>query len=154
MTTALIIFLILIGLLLVLVEIFVTPGIVVGLIGVILMGVGIYQAYVEYGSTIGNLVLAGTFVAAVGMVFFSLRSGAWDRLSLNDTISGKVNERDPESVKVGDQGKTISALRPSGNALINGQRFEVYTEGEAIATHQDVEVINIIGNKIIVKQIS
>lgn len=154
MTTALIIFLLLVGLLLILVEIFITPGFIVGIVGLILMGIGVYQTYSEYGTLAGNLVLAGTFLVSVTIVFLTLRSGAWDRLSLNETITGKTNVIDLQFVHVGDKGKTLSALRPMGNALINNKRLEVVTEGEPVPANVQIEVINIAGNKVIVKQIT
>ncbi len=154
MTIALIIFLILIGLLLILIEIFVTPGIVIGIIGLVLMVTGIYQTYVEFGNTAGNLVLAGSFLVSVTIVFLTFRSGAWDRFSLNETITGKVNVIDTENIQTGAKGRTLSALRPMGNALINGTRVEVVTEGEAIPANTDIEVYKILENKIIVKKIS
>lgn len=154
MTIALIIFLILIGLLLIIIEIFVTPGIVIGIIGLALMVTGIYQTYVEFGNMAGNLVLAGSFLVSVTIVFLTFRSGAWDRFSLNETITGKVNVIDTENIQIGAKGKTLSALRPMGNALFNGTRVEVVTEGEAIPANTEIEVYKILENKIIVKKIS
>ena len=154
MTLAAIIILLLIGFLLLFVELLITPGIIVGSFGLLCMLVAIYMTFDAYGSTAGGWVLGGTAVLSLFMVGFALKSGVWDRMASKDEISGKMNVIETDRIKKGDRGMTLSALRPSGNAFISGLRVEVATQGEAIDTHVEVEVLNIENNRIIVKKVS
>ncbi len=81
----------------------------------------------------------------------ALRSNAWQKMSLTTTLDGKSNEIELDKIAIGDEGKTLSALRPSGNALINGIKVEVCTIGESVDSHTAIIVKEIVENKIIVK---
>lgn len=153
MTLGLIIFFIAIGLIFLLVEILVTPGIVLGIIGLGFISFGVFQAYNEYGNTTGNIVMFSVGVFTVGVVLFALKSGVWTKMASTGTISSKAKENAVDIVAVGDKGKALSAMRPLGTALINGKKVEVSSEGEAIATSSHVEVIRIEQNKIYIKKI-
>jgi len=151
MSIALISFFLLLGLLLILVEVLITPGIIVGSIGVLFMGFGVYKTYDDYGIIAGNWMLFATFMATVMVIVWALRSNAWQRMSLKTILDGKSNEIELDKIAVGDEGKTLSALRPSGNALINGIKVEVSTIGESIDSYTDIVVKEINENRIIVK---
>src|SRR5690348_7519523 len=103
--------LILIGIVLIIVEIIFIPGTtVVGIIGGILTVVGIIFAFSYFGDTTGWIITGSTAVLSGGAFYWSLRSGAWDRFSLKSTIDSRVNVIDTETLKVGEEGKAISAL--------------------------------------------
>lgn len=144
--------LIVIGLLFLVLEVLVIPGVgVAGIIGFILIAIGIWQTYAYYGSPAGHSVLAGTLVLTLGTLALALRSKTWRRVALHDRIDGRVNLIDAEKVKVGDGGKTVSRLAPAGKALINGEFYEVRTTGEFVDQEQEIIVERIDHNKIFVK---
>lgn len=151
MSIALISFFLLLGLLLILVEVLITPGIIVGSIGVLFLGFGVFKTYQDFGNIAGNWMLFGTFTATVLAIVMALRSNAWQRMSLKTILDGRTNEIELDKIAVGDEGKTLSALRPSGNALINGIKLEVSSIGESIDSHAEIVVKEIIENRIIVK---
>ncbi|MFT5723835.1 MAG: membrane-bound ClpP family serine protease [Bacteroidia bacterium] len=154
MTLGLIIFFIVIGLVFLLVEILVTPGVVLGIIGLGFIGFGVYQAYEMYGNTTGNIVLFSAGVVTVSVVLLALKSGVWTQIASTGTIAGKAKENAVDLVQVGDQGKALSAMRPLGTGLINSKKVEVSSEGEAIAATSLIEVIRIEQNKIFIKKIN
>ena len=144
--------LIVIGLLFLVLEVLVIPGVgVAGIIGFILIAIGIWQTYAYYGSPAGHSVLAGTLVLTLGTLALALRSKTWRRVALHDSIDSRVNLIDAEKVKVGDDGKTVSRLAPAGKALINGEFYEVRTTGEFIDQEKEIIVERIDHNKIFVK---
>jgi len=144
---------ILIGLIFMVLEVLVIPGFgFAGVIGFILVAIGVWQTYAAYGLMAGHLVLAGTFVMTVLILFLSLRSKTWKRLALSDEIDSKVNVIDLEKVKPGDKGKTVSRLAPMGKALIHGEYYEVSTTGDFIDQQTEVVITRIEHNKIIVKR--
>jgi membrane-bound ClpP family serine protease len=153
MGIAIIIFLLVIGFIFLLVEIFVTPGIVLGVIGLLFMAAGIYRVYSEYGISAGNYSLAGITLLSVILILVALRSGVWSKLAQNDIITGKANVIDEDAINIGDIGEALSALRPSGNALINGIKVEVTTEGETIASKEAIEIVKMRNRKVSVKKV-
>lgn len=145
--------LIFVGLLFIVLEILVIPGQgVFGILGLVVMGIGIWQTYQSYGATTGHIVLASSFVISVVSLVLSLRSKTWRKMMLKSEVDGKVNVIDNQKIKVGDVGKTVSRLAPAGKALFSNEFYEVHTHGDFIDPQKEIEIINIDHNKIIVKQ--
>jgi membrane-bound ClpP family serine protease len=144
---------IIIGLVFLALEILVIPGVgVAGIIGFILIAVGVWQAYAVHGMIAGHSVLGGTLALTVLTLVLSLRGKTWKRLSLSTSINSKVNVIDGNKVKPGDTGKTVSRLAPMGKAMINGEFYEVSTNGDFIDQQTDIIVLKVDYNKIIVKR--
>lgn len=154
MTTTLIILLLLLGLILIVLEIMIIPGAIVGIFGVGIMIFGIYQSYVAFGDTGGNITLLITAVVTGATIIYIFRSRSWERLAIKDTLTGKANYIEEGTINVGDKGKTISNLRPMGTAIINGLRIEVRSKGSAIPSQTEVEIVKIDGNRIIVQELN
>lgn len=153
MNWTLIAVLIVVGLLFIVLEILVIPGQgLFGILGLIIMGIGIWQTYGAYGTVTGHIVLASSFVASVISLVLSLRSQTWKKMMLNSKIDGKVNTIDAQKIKVGDIGKSVSRLVPAGKAMFSNEFYEVHTHGDFVDPQKEIEVISINHNKIIVKQ--
>lgn len=152
MTIALIIILIILGLVLILLELFVTPGVITGALGGIAWIYALYKIYDSFGTVSGHLALAGLLCLLVACIIIAVKSGVWDKVSLHSNVDGRVN--DLPNVQVGEKGYTLSALRPMGRVVINEKNIEVSSMGEMIDANANVEVIKIENNKIYVKQIS
>lgn len=152
MTLSLIIGLLVFGIVLVLVEIFITPGIVVGIIGGVMITLGVYFAYRDFGDVYGHTALLSTLAVLSVTIFLAFRNGAWNRFAMKEVIDGKANNIHTLKVEVGDVGVTLSALRPAGTALLNGQKMEVHTEGDFLLANVSVKVVKRIQNKIFVKR--
>lgn len=146
--------LLIIGLVLIIVEVVFIPGTtVVGILGLIFSGVGIIITYRHFGDDVGFYILLGSLSVTAVALFYSFKSGAWQRYSLKSSMKSKVNEGITETLKVGDEGVTISTLRPSGKAEINGQIFEVRTYGEYVKPKQNIRVAQIDLHQIFVQEI-
>ncbi len=144
--------LILIGLAFLLLEILVIPGTgVAGIIGFILIGVGVWQAYDYYNTSTGHWVLAATFAATIGVLAISLRSRTWKRVMLKSEIGSRVNIIDETNLKPGDEGKSISRLVPGGKAIFKNDYYEVRSMGEFIDPGVDIVIVKIEDHKIFVK---
>lgn len=52
---------------------------------------------------------------------------------------------------LGKTGKTVTELRPAGSAELDGEKMDVVSRGEFIEAGTDVEVIEVGGNRIVVK---
>jgi len=153
MAWSVIVVLILIGLLFIILEILVIPGVAIfGILGVIIILIGVWQSYITYGTTAGHIVLASSILLSIVTLVLSLRSKTWKRMMLNSKIEGKTNVIDENKIKAGDTGKTTSRLSPAGKAIINGDYYEVHTQSEFMDPGTEIEIIKIDFNKIYVKQ--
>lgn len=147
-----IITLLVLGILLILLEFFVVPGVTIsGIGGLILLGLGIYFSYANYGLASGNTILLSTF-GIIGLIFYvAHKTGAWKKITLNTEVTSKSKPDVELNLKIGDSGKTISRLAPMGSVMINNEIFEASSKGIFINENTEIEIIRIKGNKIIVK---
>lgn len=145
--------LILVGLIFLLLEVLVIPGITVAaIVGSGLVIIGIWQAYAAYGAFTGTIVLISTIAVTAIMLFIALRSKTWKKMSLNTTIDGKVNEISDLKLATGDKGIAISRLAPAGTAKFGDALVEVSSYGEFIDNGTHIEIIALEDNKIYIKQ--
>ncbi|WP_018476504.1 NfeD family protein [Pontibacter roseus] len=144
-----------IGLVLIIVELIFVPGVtIVGILGFILVAVGIWIGYAALGTETGHLILAASVIGSGLAFYYSFRSDAWTRFALKNTIKSRVNEEHPHLLEVGEEGKTVSALRPQGTAMFKERRHEVQTAGTFLPPNTPVRIIKIVANKIIVEEIT
>lgn len=149
-----IVLLLAVGVLLIVVELIFIPGTTVfGIAGLALTITGVVLSFVAFGSGTGLFVLLGAFAALGSTMFFSLRSGAWEKVSLKKSNQSRVNEDVKHSVWKGDVGVALSALRPSGNVEFNETVIEVSTLGSYVDAGAKVRVIEVRPNKILVEEI-
>ncbi len=153
MAWSIIIALLVVGILFVLLEILVIPGVgVAGIIGAGMIGVSIWQSYM-HDPVSGHIVLAIAIVASIISLTISLRARTWKRVALNTDVDGKVNTEAEENVTVGDKGIAISRLVPAGKAFINNVYIEVRTKGEFVDQNTQIEVTKVEHNKVFVKTV-
>ncbi len=146
--------LILAGIVLIIAEVVFIPGTtVVGLLGAIFIVAGVVFAYKQYDNQIGFYVLLGTGVITGVALYLSFRNGAWNKVSNKSAIKSKVNEGMTAHLNEGEEGVTVSALRPMGSADFNGKIFEVKTTGEYVANAIRIKIIKIRVNDILVEPI-
>lgn len=157
MSLGMIIFLILLGLVLFIIEFMLIPGITIaGIGGAICMIAGIILAFTTFGTATGIAVLGGTALLLIVSTVLMLRSGTWKKFMLKTTIDGKVDNigKEEGKVKPGDRGVTVTRLAPGGKVLVNGEYFEAKSIDILIDPRKEIEVIRIEDNKVIVKPIS
>lgn len=143
-----------VGIILIVVELIFIPGTTVfGIAGLVLTIIGVVMSFTNFGSNTGLLVLLGAFGALGVTLFFSLRTGAWEKMSLKQSNQGRVNEDKKHSVWKGDVGVALSALRPSGNVEFGEIILEVSTLGAYVDAGSKVRVIEVRPNKILVEKV-
>ncbi len=138
--------LIIVGLGLILLEVYLVPGLnVVGVFGFVVILFGIGYAFSEGGAMGGVYAVIGTVVVGGGMFYWLWTSGAWDRFILATNLKGDeadaVRESEHRARYLGKTGTAVTPLRPTGVAEIEGERIEVVTEGEFIAAGSRVRVV-------------
>ena len=99
MTIFIIILLLILGVVLILLEFFVLPGITVaGIVGAVMMLGGIYLSYHHYGSMIGHLTVIGSVIFSLLALWLALKSGTWNRIMLKTEIDSKVEKLEENMV--------------------------------------------------------
>ena len=156
-----------VGLGLLLVEVIVIPGFgIAGLAGVGLMlgslvvtQLGDFQLWNvdEIAAVIVRLSasMVGAFVLSLVMLRSLPRMASFNRLVLETETrasEGYVSSSREGNELLGKEGVTVSELRPAGIALIDGRRTDVVTDGEFVAVDQAVEVVEVSGNRVVVRR--
>jgi len=151
-----IIVLFLVGLLLILLEVFVVPGFgITGIGGMISIFVSLYFLFPSPQIAIN--IIASTLIATVVLTYFIGKyfgsSRMWSRISLGISQTKDIGY----IASIGDEeitnktGVTITPLRPAGKVDIDGNRVDVVSEGGFIDKDEKVIVIDVKGSKVLVK---
>lgn len=151
------------GLLALAVELFVLPGVgVVGVLGVVFIGTAVVFALLgarpSSGEVAGALGVLGASLALVAAVFY-----AWLRhLPTSHRFAGLLHTHQTDRAEgyiaapqredlLGLEGVAMTDLRPSGTAMIAGERVDVVTEGGFITVGAVVTVVRTDGYRQVVR---
>jgi membrane-bound ClpP family serine protease len=151
MSTTGIITLFIIGLIAITIELFI-PGAIVGLCGAGCVITSIIFAYLYVSNLLGHILLI------LGICFIPVFFVSWYKL-LSKTFSVKASEKGFSSARdslnnlLSEEGIALTTLRPSGIAKIKGDKIDVISEGEMISKNTRIKVIDVKGNRIIVKPV-
>lgn len=144
-----------IGLLLIVVEVIFIPGTtVVGFIGFGLVILGTWLSFRYFDDSTGWTVMGSTALASALIFYWVFRSKPWRQFALKTSMHSKVNEGILDGLKEGDEGFTISVLRPVGKAEIEGKTVEVTTNGNYIQNGTRVKILKISSNQILVEPLN
>lgn len=160
-----------VGVILLILEIFIIPGFgVAGVSGLVLIGASLVlsmQGFVfpsfEWQRDIlkrNLLVVSMSLVSSLiifGIMAYSLpQLRLFSKLMLKTAQSADegytVQSREEEKQLLGKQGVAVTTLRPSGKAEIGDEVFYVETEGDFVDSGSTVEVIEVSGNRIVVRR--
>jgi membrane-bound ClpP family serine protease len=145
---------ILLGILFMLAEIFLLPGIsIAGIAGAIFLLGGIVYAYLFLGNIGGNITLAASAVAMGGTFYWLLKSNSLRKISLETNIESKVDNSNLQKMAVGDTGIAISRLNPIGKVMVNDIEAEGKSfDGEFIEEETEIEIVRIETYHVLVKR--
>lgn len=152
------ILLFLVGLLLLLLELFVIPGFgIAGILGILGVFGSIILAFGDLQTALINLsIVLVVTIAAVILLWKRLsQSRLWKRLVLFHSESPQAGYRALADLShlVGKQGVAITPLRPSGTCVIDGQRYDVVSDGGFVKAHTRVEVVLTEGTRVVVREV-
>lgn len=134
---------VLLGIIFLLAEIFLLPGITIsGIAGFIFLVGGIAYAYMYIGTTAGNLTLIISALLIMGSFIYFIKSKSLRRISLNTNIDSKVDNSDLKKINIGDEGITQSRLNPIGKVFINDLTVEAKSIDGQMIDEDTVVVVN------------
>ncbi len=145
------------GILVIVVEIFVPS---MGILSLLAAGLLIYSLVLVFGqiSQAAGMLFLGVDLVAVPVLFYvGIRVLGASSLSLQSKLSSRdgVTSQSPDlSTWKGKTGKAVTNLRPAGMAMIGEKRLDVVTEGEYVVSGTMVTVTDVRGNQIIVEPVN
>ncbi len=150
-----IILLILFGVLFLVAEIVLLPGISIGgILALVCYGSSIYMAFRDYGPLTGAVVTVAILVLSAGATIVSLRAKTWQRFSLKQQIdSSSMRTPEEDNVRIGDRGITLSRLSPMGKVDIGGRIYEAKSLDRYVDPRSEVEVVGFENFNVIVRVI-
>lgn len=148
-----IILLVFFGLLFLVAELVLLPGVSIGaLLALVCYGSSIYLAFRDFGTVGGVVAIAVVLVLSVVATVVSLRAKTWQRFSLKQQIRSSGMPAPHEELRVGDRGTTVSRLSPMGKVEIGGRVFEAKSQGTYVDPQCEIEVVGFENFSVIVKK--
>jgi len=153
------ILLMVIGLALVVLEIFIPSGGILGFLAVVSVVGSIFMAFSGAGTTIGFAFVAIAMVGLPTAVVLALKwlpeTPIGRRLLLGvPTDDDVLPEDDPRhrlQKLVGRQGTAKTDMRPGGNVIVAGETYEAVSESGPIDLDQAIEVVLVRNNRLVVR---
>ncbi len=153
--------LITLGLALLVVEVFIPSGGLITILSILALIFGVVLVFRNYDSTTGLITVVGLFVAIPILVGVAFQYWPHTKVGKLMMLQGPEPEDSgasfPEETLraverlIGQVGKTVTPLRPSGVTLIQGHRVDTKTEGLFVDAGQWVRVIDVRGGQVTVR---
>jgi membrane-bound serine protease (ClpP class) len=145
---------IVLGFILLLIELFTPTFGVVGIVGVALIVAGCYLAATQQSLAWGLGISLASLIIIIAIIRLFPRTKLAKCLRLSATQdrdagyqSGSMELKELS----GKEGVSITPLRPSGTALIDGKRVDVVTEGIFLSKGETVKVTLVEGSRVVVR---
>ena len=149
-----IVLLIVLGLLFLVAELLLFPGLSIGgILALVCYGGAIWYAFDSLSVTVGVWTVAVVLMLSLLTVIISLRAKTWQRLTLKQEIDSVSMPKPENEVAIGTLGVTISRLAPMGKVSINGKIYEAKSTDVMIDQKQYVEVVGFENFNVIVKKV-
>ena len=155
MTMFYIILLIVLGLLFLVAELVLLPGVSIGaILALVCNGSSIYLAFRDYGTVAGVVVILAILLLSLVATIISLRAKTWQRFSLKQKVDSSSMPATPDQeLQVGDRGMTLSRLSPMGTVEVGGKVYEAKSLTAYVDPRREVEVVGFDNFSVIVKTV-
>jgi len=147
--------LMLVGCALVVMEIFIPSGGVLGFLATASVIAAVVMAFVYHGPTVGMVFVGVAIVAVPSLIALAFkylpRTPLGKRILLGLPTEDEVLPKDERKALLGKFGVVKSPMLPSGAVVIEGRTFDAVSQGMAIDPGQRVVVIEVKSNRIVVR---
>lgn len=142
------------GLILIILEVLILPGIITGIIGFLLILSSIIYAFIHFGYSGGLIVILLSILSFLALIFIMKKLKVWNRFVLSEETKWKLADQSEIKTELIDkEGISLTDLKPSGFILVENKKFDASSAGEFIPKNSKVKILSIEGRKIIVKKI-
>jgi membrane-bound serine protease (ClpP class) len=151
-----IVVLFIIGVILILAEVFIIPGFgIAGVSGITAVLISLFFIFPNTSIAI-NVLLAVILFTLVIAIFMLKKFGSsrfWKRISLESNSKNYFSSSSKKDY-LDQEAETLSKLRPAGTIEIDGKRVDAVSDGAFIEKGKKVKVISVSGSRIVVREIS
>ncbi|MCP3898614.1 MAG: serine protease [Desulfobacteraceae bacterium] len=143
-----------IGVVVIIAEIILPSGGILSIIAISVLGLSLFKAF-SISSNIGMIFSVADIIMIPLLVLLGLKLLAKSPVTLRKTLSkedGVVSQKDSMDKLLNASGVAITDLRPAGSIRINDKKIDAVTQGEYIDKGASVQVVQVTGNQIIVKE--
>lgn len=145
-----------IGVILVVIELFVV-GAVIGLIGMTLITISIITLGDNLLLMLGNVIVALIFTIIEWVILvkiFNRKIPFLDKVILKDSTSSEAGyiSQDNRSHLVGKKAQTVTDLRPAGIIFCENERIDAVSDGNFILRNKTVEILEVEGSRVVVRE--
>ena len=146
--------LILAGIIFMLVEMLLVPGVgVAGFFSLISLGAACWYTFDYISPCAGWWVTAVVLILLVVIVVIILRGKTWKRFELKTDVTSRVNT-ESSRLHPGDRGIAQTRLAPRGTGRFGSVECEVKSaDNSMVAAGTQVEIVEIVDNQVIVKTV-
>ena len=145
-----------VGMILIVIEMNIPGFGIFGVLGFVVLIIDIFITAKTFAQ--GMIMTAGLFVIIailIAILASFVSKGRMPKgLMLKESTSAELGFSGTEDMKylIGKTGKVVSILRPVGSVDLDGVKLDVITRGEYIPNDVVVEVIEVEGNRIVVRE--
>lgn len=143
----------LLGMILIIVEVFLPGFGLPGLSGIALVGAGIVLTGMHFGAPMAVGVLLVVIAILAVLISWVLRQVVHGKTKTDLFLKekGEYELHEDMQILVGKTGVTTSVLRPAGIGDFDGVRLNVVTEGGFIEKGVPIQIVRVDGSKIVVR---
>ena len=128
------------------------PGGILGIFGAAALVTATVIGWVKFPAPYNFVSIIGVLVLSFALIILWLKILPKTGIALSKDAGDFKSPSGEDEVAVGTLCETLSTLRPSGLALIDGKRIDVITEGDWIDARVKVKVIRTEGCRIFVRE--
>lgn len=148
----------LLGIVLLIVEIFLIPGFgVTGILGIIGILSGIFISFGVYNIAIAVLVIFVSLIIDIILIIlmtrFIVKSKKFRSKITLDNDTSNYHSSISYNDLIDKEGVADTFFRPSGYIVIDGKKYDAISDGEFIEKNSIIKVILVEGNKIVVQKV-
>jgi len=145
-----------IGVLVIIAEIFIPSLGVLAIIALAVLSYSLYIVFTTISTTAGIVFTSLDIIFLPVVIFLGIKVLANSPLALKRELSkqnGVVSQKEKLETFINMKGTAVTDLRPAGMASIDSKRVDVVTDGEYIDADTPVIVTGVSGNRIIVDRV-
>lgn len=149
-----IVVLFIVGVILILAEVFVIPGFgIAGISGITAVLVSLFFIFPNTTIAVNVLLAVILFTLVIALVMFKKfgSSRFWRRISLESSSKNYYSSTSKKDF-LNQEGETLSKLRPAGTIKIDEERVDAVSEGSFIEKGKKVKVISVSGSRVVVRE--
>ncbi|MBR2301365.1 MAG: hypothetical protein IKA41_05365 [Bacteroidaceae bacterium] len=146
---------ILLGVVLLVVEVALIPGLgLTGIVGAAFMIAAIVYAFIGVSTLVGWLTLIGSILICVLLIVWAVYGKSLDKVALKEKIDSSVADPNIATLSVGMRGVAVTRLASIGNAEFDGTVVEVAVRnGNFVDADENVEIVLIKDGTVYVKKV-